>query len=287
MARTSSQVQLAFSQCLRWNQATTRFRPAHEVIDPDRHRVDVIPWKEARDFVVTHHYAHSMPATRFSCGLFEKNRFNSERLVGVACFSVPVNQATIPKWTGLPAEQGVELGRFVLLDQVPGNGESFFLARCFKLLHEHKPGIQAVVSFSDPLPRLSAEGDVVFPGHLGIIYQASNACYRGRTKANSLVLAMDGTSINRRTLCKLAGDERGAAGAYQQLRKHGAPKRKPGETPGKYIARALADGPFRRVRHPGNHTYVFPVGKKDHRRELHRFWGASLPYPKTLFPPMA
>jgi hypothetical protein len=42
-------------------------------------------------------------------------------------------------------------------------------------------GVRGVVSFSDPVPRRTAAGDLVFPGHIGTIYQASNAGYLGRT----------------------------------------------------------------------------------------------------------
>ena len=39
----------------------------------------------------------------------------------------------------------VELGRFVLLDSVAGNGETWFLARSFEILRKH--AIVGVVSF--------------------------------------------------------------------------------------------------------------------------------------------
>jgi hypothetical protein len=41
-------------------------------------------------------------------------------------------------------------------------------------------GLCGVVSFSDPVPRRTAAGTLVFPGHIGTIYQASNAEYLGR-----------------------------------------------------------------------------------------------------------
>ena len=45
-------------------------------------------------------------------------------VVGVAVFSVPMHGGVIPKHTGVAAAEGVELGRFVLRDSVPGNGET-------------------------------------------------------------------------------------------------------------------------------------------------------------------
>ena len=59
-------------------------------------------------------------------------------------------------------KDAVELGRLVLLDEVPGNGESWFIARCFELLR--REGIVGVLSFSDPVPRTTADGRKVLPG---------------------------------------------------------------------------------------------------------------------------
>jgi hypothetical protein len=54
--------------------------------------------------------------------------------------------------------------RFVLLDECPGNSESWFLARCFDALLDD--GVRGVVSFADPVPRRTASGQLVMPGHV-------------------------------------------------------------------------------------------------------------------------
>lgn len=59
--------------------------------------------------------------------------------------------------------------RFVLLDECPGNSESWFLARCFDALLAD--GVRGVVPFADPVPRRTASGRLVMPGHVGTIYQ--------------------------------------------------------------------------------------------------------------------
>jgi hypothetical protein len=53
--------------------------------------------------------------------------------------------------------------------------ESWFLARCSRLAAE--AGLRGLVMFSDPVPRTRTDGVVVMPGHIGTIYQASNAVY--------------------------------------------------------------------------------------------------------------
>lgn len=46
--------------------------------------------------------------------------------------------------------------------------------------------------------------------------------------------------------------------AYSQLLAAGAPPIRPGETGRGYVGRALLEGPFRKIRHPGNLAYVWP-----------------------------
>lgn len=102
------------------------------------------------------------------------------RLVGVAVFGVPVQRAVLSSAlpTLEPYRESQELSRFVLLDEVPANAESWFLARCFGELRD--AGVRGVVSFADPVPRRAADGTVLAPGHVGIIYQAAGAAYAGR-----------------------------------------------------------------------------------------------------------
>lgn len=265
--------------CQRWRNGRDRYKPTGATINPDRYQVQLIAWQDGRAFIEAHHYSRSMPATRLTVGLVHKlSRLHHETLAGVACFSVPMSQSVIPKYTGLAPDQGVELGRFVLLDEVPANGESWFLARCLALLAQAKPQIKAVVSFSDPMPRTTNTGQVMFPGHIGLIYQASNARYCGRTDRNKLLLAPDGTVISRRTLAKLTAGDRGAGGAYRQLLAKGAPLKPGYETWAAYIRR-MRQEVFREVAHPGNHAYTFAGGQKPARKALRGSWGPGMPFP--------
>jgi hypothetical protein len=60
-------------------------------------------------------------------------------------------------------------------------------------------GIAGVVSFSDPVARTTADGALVKPGHVGIIYQAANAAYLGLSTPRTHVLLRDGTVFDDRT----------------------------------------------------------------------------------------
>lgn len=265
----------------RWNHGRASYRPAGEVIDTGRYGVEVIDGKGsdnlAKAFIKKHHYSGSYPAACHRVGLYRLER-GSFVLVGMCVFSVPSQRKAVEKWCG--TGDGLVLGRFVLLDDVPANGESWFLADCFKTLILAKPGMKGVLSYSDPVPRTSVSGDVVMPGHVGTIYQAFNGLYHGRSKKETQWFGPDGKLMDRRSFSKIRNGEVGATKAYVRLVKMGAPRKKPSEEWAAYVLRAKRDGPFRKVRHPGNHVYTWPLlppfdhlgrnGRKKARRRLRK-----------------
>jgi hypothetical protein len=129
------------------------------------------------------------------------------------------------------------------------------------------------------MPRRNVDGTSFRPGHVGIIYQAHNGRYVGRSRPEWLWIDQQGRVLSPRTLSKLRNDEVGAAGAYETLRRAGAPDRRPFEDGAAYVTRALAEGPFRLVKHPGNHTYVWPIGER--QPATRRGMPPALPYPKA------
>jgi hypothetical protein len=250
----------------RWRNGRDFYRPAGEAFDPRAHDVAEIPDDTtARAFVVAHHYSRSYPAARRRFGLYARGQ-----LVGVAVFSVPMTPAALRP---LPPEASLELGRFVLLDDVKANGESWFFARCREALA--RDGFAGVVAFSDPMPRRAADGTVVLPGHVGTIYQASNAVYLGRATARTLHLLPDGTVVSPRALQKIRAGERGWRYAVAQLEAHGAT---PLAGDPRAWLREQLPRVARTVRHQGNHKYAIGLARAG-RRALRDVRG--LPYPKN------
>lgn len=265
--------------CQRWHRRVDTYQHPEGRIDPSRYGVEPVTEAQAKAFVERHHYSRTYPAARARVGLFRTRVSGGVDLVGVAVFSVPMHQRVVPKWTGQDPACGVELGRLVLLDDVEGNGETWFIARAFRQVVSELPDVRAVVSFSDPVPRVNDEGVVVKPGHYGTIYQASNARFVGRASPATLVLAPDGSVVSNRAISKLRNGERGAAGVYDRLVALGAPTRRLGEDDRVYVDRAL-DG-WRRVRHPGNLAYVFALGGRTARRTTEAGFPPAMPYPKV------
>ena len=273
--------------CQRWAQGRERRRPAGELIKTSAYDVAPIATDdEARAFVREHHYAKEASSTAHRFGLYR-----SGELVGVALFgpgaSVNAHNAV---WghTTLTMKEAVTLGRLVLLDNVPGNGESWFVSRCFELLATpklyrpfRKDGtprrpVVAVESCADPQPRLSPTGETVFRGHLGIVYQATNGRYVGKTNDSTLRIFPDGSVFNNRTSGKLVRGERGDDSAIAQLERWGAAPLQPDEDPIVWLKR-WRSALTRSMRHRGNHRYLWCLDRRRRREVLNV---PKLSYPK-------
>lgn len=248
----------------RWRDRRALFVPDATVIDPTAYAVDVIGPALARAFVIRHHYAGSFPAARLSLGLFGPGPAGRSQLVGVAAFSVPINNRCVARHTGLTEPQaGADLGRFVLLDEVAGNGETWFLARAFRLLRREKPEIEAVIAYSDPMPRVGPGGRLASPGHVGAVYRdfGRGLAYRGRARPRTEHVTPDGRVFSARAASKIRGGERGFGYAVDELVRRGAPAPTGDDLRGWYDGLA-ALGFLRPRRHPGNHVYTFALTQR-------------------------
>lgn len=246
----------------RWERGHTSDAPC-DLVRPEQLAVELISESVARSFIVDHHYSRSFPSGRLCIGLFRKVGLVLSQLVGVAVFSHPSNEATLPAYLpGISGTRGVELGRFVLLNREPRNTESWFIARAFELLRQTLGGVMAVLSFSDPMPRTRLDGTVFMPGHVGTIYQATNGIYLGRSSARTILIAPDGRVLHNRSLSKLLYNERGADGVAAQLLDMGCRPRRSGESAQSWLGRIQAGGELRKVRHPGNHAYAWTLDRR-------------------------
>ncbi|GAA4028315.1 hypothetical protein [Streptomyces plumbiresistens] len=208
-----------------------------------------------------------------------------QRLCGVAAFGVPVSTAVLTKPLPelRPYTEALVCSRFVLLDECPANSESWFLANCLKRLLAR--GVHGVVSFADPVPRRTASGVLVMPGHVGTIYAATNAVYAGRATARTVKLLPDGTVFHDRTAQKIRRQEQGCEYAAAQLTVLGAPRLRPGSDPTQWLREALTAVGARNVRHRGAHRYVWRLGRNRREREQIKLGlPAQRPYPKQPDP---
>lgn len=237
----------------------------------DKTRYNVVPLAEkvAKKFILTHHYSGSYPAARQRYGLVT---VTGDELVGVAILGEPMHPKVLTKpFPTLDKGEAAELSRLVLLDTVPANGESHFVRKVFKAAAAD--GLRGVVAFADPLPRSTACGRLVMPGHVGTIYQslidpadARWGRYTGRGTSRTLTLLPDGTVLTDRARSKVRKLDTGWAYVVARLVALGAPPLDSGTDPGVWLAAALAHIGARKVRHAGNHRYCWPIGDRGQRR---------------------
>jgi len=128
----------------------------------------------AKEYIHKNHYSHGSHNGASPCyGLFEKSEkfLGGEKLIGALMFATPCSEAVRSSIFGKEhKDKVIELHRLHILDVTPKNTESWFIARCIRLLKKDNPKIKAIISFSDTTEN-----------HSGIIYQASNFMYCGKT----------------------------------------------------------------------------------------------------------
>lgn len=253
--------------CQRWRGRRHSFRHVSEGgFDARRYAVEALPETAAKEFVVGHHYSGSFPSARFRFGLYDIDAGEAQ-LCGVAVFGVPVTAAVLtrPLPDLEPYVESLECSRFVLVDEVPANAESWFLARCFDELLVL--GVRGVVSFADPVPRRDACGNLVAVGHVGTIYQATNAVYMGRATPRTVKLLPNGVVLNERMAQKVRRQEQGHEYAERLLIGLGAPPLRAGVDPKVWLREALVAVGARNQRHRGVHRFVYRLGRNRRERE--------------------
>lgn len=262
--------------CQRWTDRQHSWRHRSDGgFDPARYTVEPVDELTAKGYIVRHHYSASYPSAKWRFGLFD-----SGELVGALVYSIPMQDAVLtnPFPELEPTVESIELGRLVLADEVPANGESWFVARCGE--EAAARGVRGVVSFSDPLRRI-VDGRLTCPGHIGVVYQASNALYTGRGAPQTMTILPTGEVLNNRAKSKVRGQEMGHEHVERKLVTLGARPMRAGEKPAAWLARAMDDVGVVRVRHRGNFRYCFTLGTRSQRRAV-RLGRPSLPYPKEL-----
>ncbi|MGA5508967.1 hypothetical protein [Streptomyces umbrinus] len=92
-----AEIPTASDWCQRWQQRTPSWRDVSEGgFDARRYTVEPLREKEAKAFVLQHHYSASYPSAKERLGLYLVTG-GERRLCGVAVFGVPVSEAVLTK----------------------------------------------------------------------------------------------------------------------------------------------------------------------------------------------
>lgn len=130
------------------------------IADVNRWRVNTITPLTAGVMVKTHHYLHRVPPISYAFGLLIDGD-----VAGVATFGTPPSRHLQMSICPSNPDYVLELNRLWVDDIMPHNTESWFIARCLKLLPA-----SIVVSYADTAYN-----------HIGYIYRAANFHFAGWT----------------------------------------------------------------------------------------------------------
>ena len=198
-------------------------------------KVDFCSYKAALYACKHWHYSKCVPASKLvKIGAWEDDRF-----IGCVIFSRGASP-NICKPYGMTTTEVIELTRVAMREhQVP---VTQVLAKAIALLKKTSPGLKLIVSYAD-----------ISQGHIGVIYQASNWIYEGKTEpAHRIVIK--GVSKHARSVGMFYGTS-----SIEWLKNNVDPN-----------AHTIYD--------LGKHKYLMPLDKKTRKQAM----VLSKPYPKVV-----
>lgn len=137
--------------------------------------------KLANQIQIRYHYLQTKASCTFAFGLFEQ-----EKIIGVILYGNPTAPTTLSICGEENRKNVVEITRLWIKDGTPKNTESFFIGNTLKRVP--KP---IIVAFADPDAK-----------HIGIVYQACNFLYTGKSERKGGVISIRNNNIHNKTLWK-------------------------------------------------------------------------------------
>jgi hypothetical protein len=190
---------------------------------------------DVNEFASRWHYSRGGGSALWRYGLFD-----GFTLVGVVAYNWPVKEACEMVMGPEYANTVVHMGRLVCAQDAPRNSESRLISESLKLLRVDRPETRAVLTYA-------AQDQ----GHIGYVYQATNAIYTGTGGRYQNYTKSDGTHISTKGKSSPAGRAKLLAG-------------------GGAVTRALP-----------KHRYLYLIGNKTQRKESLKLLKLPvLPYPK-------
>jgi hypothetical protein len=209
---------------------TDTFRPVHEMT------VSRVPSADVMEFCRRWHYAKTGGNMTWNYGIWDEFT-----LVGVVSYNLPTMPACSAFFGPERWEWVAHMGRLVCAEDAPRNTESRLISQSLRLLKLDRPVCRAVVSYA-----------AIGQGHVGYVYQATNALYCGVTSKSHYYV-----------------DDKGNRRAPKQGRNLSIPK-------------ALARG-WTVEYEPPKHRYLYLLGNRTERREARRLLKFETgPYPKQV-----
>jgi len=138
--------------------------------------VSRIGTRDVDEFCRRYHYAKTGGNMSWSYGMWD-----GFILVGVVSYNLPTMQACSAFFGADRWDWVVHMGRLVCADDAPRNCESRLISQSLKLLQIDRPVVRAVVTYA-----------AIGQGHVGYVYQATNALYLGLTAPANFYMDQEG-----------------------------------------------------------------------------------------------
>lgn len=131
---------------------------------------------DVRDFASRYHYARNAHTDGWRYGLW-----HGVTLYGVIVYNLPTRSVCECVFGPNHANHVLHMPRLVLSPDAKPNSESHLIGRSLRLLHVDLPDVWAVVTYADTTV-----------GHIGYVYQATNALYTGTVAPRPYYLDAEG-----------------------------------------------------------------------------------------------
>lgn len=132
--------------------------------------IEIIPTdkKQVQSFILKHYLGTWPVGIKKIYGIKRKS---NNSMIGMAIYGNPMQSATKVAEPEVSPDQALELKR-LFIEDVPDlpNIESYVIAQTLRFIKQEFPDIKVVITFADEKA-----------GHIGSIYQATNAIYLGKT----------------------------------------------------------------------------------------------------------
>lgn len=145
------------------------------------------------DFCDRWHYSGHDGSAHYKYGLYHEGI-----LYGVITYNLPTRDVCESVFGPEAWDNVIHMGRLCMSDEAPRNSESRLISLSLKSLQENHPKVWAVVTYA-----------ALDAGHVGYVYQATNALYTGTGGDQTFYCDADGlrrsTNKVNRTLAKAKG----------------------------------------------------------------------------------
>lgn len=254
----------------RWREGRDSYELPREPLRTSEYEVVELEGEaEARAFLEAHHYLKRLPAARRIFAVYRH-----VEMVGLCVYAQPGHNKSGTNVFGGSHLNSVELKRLCLLEGTPYNLCSHFVNQTFNVLKRTDRGLRGVITYSDPMRRVTLDGRVITPGHVGSTFQALSGVFLGRSRARRIKVLPDGSTFNERTIQKILKRQSGWKGGVRQLVDAGADAPAEGADLYEWLEFWLPQL-TRAYPHPGCFKYAFPL-----KQAARKLLGESMPYPK-------